>query len=338
MKLNGKIILESLGSLVLKENPLGDPRLREVPVYIPPSYPERLQKRYPVIYYLSGFTGTPEGVTRPHRWKESVVEKLDRLISARKIPEAIMVIPDCFTRYGGSQYMNSSGTGRYEDHIVDELVGYVDGKYRTLGTPETRVVMGKSSGGYGALRLVMQRPGVFGHAVSHSGDMFFENCYGVEFPKCVNALAKFGGFTKFLKEFTAAREKMSYPHELVNLAGMASCYSPNAKNPLNLDLPFDEQTGELTPKVWQRWLAEDPVHMAQKSTAVLKNLKTLYFDCGRRDEFYLHLGARKLSQVLKKAGVAHVYEEHEKGHFDMSGRYDLSLVRLGKALKKNGAK
>lgn len=335
IQLSGKVIWDTVGSLVLKGNPLGDPRTRELAVYLPPSYPEELDRRYPVVFYLPGFAGTPRGTTPSHPWKESLVERLDRMIVSRRAAECVLVVPDCFTKYGGSQYRNSEATGRYEDHIISELIGYIDGKYRTLSGPGQRAIMGKSSGGYGALWLGMRHPDIFGHLVCHSGDMSFEACYGVDFPKCVNALGKFGGsFRKFLKEFSSARDKNSFPHELVNIAGMASSYSPNKKSPMGFDIPFDETTGEILPRVWKRWQACDPVHLAKKHAGNLKKLKTLYFDCGRKDEFYLHLGARRLSRELKRLGVSHVYEEHELGHFDMGVRYDQSFERLGKAFRK----
>lgn len=335
--MNGRIIRETVGSVVLKNNPLGDPRLREVPVYLPPSYADEPDKKYPVIYYLVGFMGTAQGVIHPHPWKESAVERLDRMIAKAQARECILVIPDCFTLYGGSQYRNSEGTGRYEDHIISELIPYIDSKYRTFKTPAGRAVMGKSSGGYGAMWLGMHYPEVFSHVLCHSGDMFFDMCYGMDFPKCVNALGEYGAsMRRFVKEFSAAREKMSFPHALTNLAGMASSYSPNKKNPMGFDIPFDENTGELIWAIWQRWLACDPVHLASKKVSALKKLKTLYFDCGSKDEFYLHLGARKFSQTLKKLKVRHVYEEHGMGHFNMSERYDFAFARLKRAFPKNG--
>ncbi len=335
--MKGRVIWETVGSVVLKGNPLGDPRLREIPVYLPPSYASAPKRRYPVVYYLTGFTGTVRGKIETHPWKESLVERLDRLIDSHKAPECILVVPDCFTRYGGSQYRNSEGTGLYEDHVVSELVPYIDAKYRTRTGAFYRAVMGKSSGGYGALWLGMRYPDVFAHVVCHSGDMFFDVCYAGDFPKCVNALAAFGGsFKRFVKEFSLAREKMSFPHELINIAGMGSTYSPNRKSPIGFDIPFNEKTGEIVPAVWKRWLACDPVRLAPRFTRALKSLKTLYFDCGKKDEFNLHLGARKFSQVLKGLGVRHVYEEHGLGHFDMDERYDLSFKRLGRQLRKIG--
>lgn len=327
--MKGKVLVETLGSVVLKGNPLGDPRLREVPVYLPPSYMKDVKVRYPVVFFLPGFTGTSLGAVQTHPWKEGVVERLDRLIAARKVRECVMVVPDGFTRYGGSQYIDSEGTGRYEEHIVSELVPYIDSKYRTRGGPAGRAVMGKSSGGYGALGLAMRHPDVFGHAVCHSGDMAFDLCYAAEFPKCVNALAAYGGrFLKFWKAFIASREKLRLPHELVMMAACCSCYSPNPKSPMGFDLPFDEHTGEPVPRVWERWLALDPLRLASKHARGLRKLRTLYFDCGAKDEYDLHLCARRFSRELKRLRVPHVCEEHGLGHFDMDGRYDIGLKRL----------
>jgi enterochelin esterase family protein len=335
--MKGKLVIETVGSVALKGNALGDPRLREIPVYLPPSYLQdpSPSKRWPVIYYLVGFTGTSQKAVFSDPWRENIVERFDRLVSTRKAREAILVIPDCFTRLGGSQYRNSEGTGRYEDHIVKELVGYIDSKYRTTGSAAGRAVMGKSSGGYGALMLAMGNPDVFSHAVSHSGDMFFELCYGSEFPRCATALGGYdGSFLKFLTRFASARDKTKFPHELINMAGMASCYSPNKRSDYGFDLPFDERTGETNPKVFKRWLENDPVRVAPKRAAALKKLTTLFFDCGTRDEFHLHLGARKFSDTLKSLKVKHAYEEHEFGHFDMSGRYDVGFARLTAGFKK----
>lgn len=334
--MNGRIVWETLGSVVLKGNPLGDPRRREVPVYLPPSYGEQAERRYPVVYFLQGFTGTPKGQVHVHPWKEGLFERLDRLIVEGRALECLLVMPDCFTRYGGSQYRNSEGTGRYEDHVAGELVGYIDAKYRTLAKPEARAVMGKSSGGYGALWLAMRHPELFGHALSHSGDMLFELCYQRDFGPCASALGAFGGsFARFVKEFSAAREKDLFPHALVNMAGMASVYSANPKSPLGFELPFDERTGEIVPAVWRRWLDCDPVRLAAGNARALGGLKTLYVDCGRRDEFFLHLGARAFSRELKKLGVRHSHEEFDGGHSGNAERFESAFALLKKAFSRH---
>lgn len=328
--MNGRLQIETLSSLVLKDNPLGDPRRREIPVYLPPSCGKR---RLPVIYYLPGFTGGGRSVVNYNPWKENLAERYDRLIAEGKAKECLLVVADAFTAYGGSQYLNSSATGRYEDFIVRELVPFIEDKFAAGGRAGARALLGKSSGGFGALTLGMRHPGVFGHIFAHSADMGFETCYGLDLPRLVNALDKYGGSAlKFKQAFLASREKEGFDHAAINILAMAACYSPNPRSPLGFDLPCEPRTGELDSSVWRRWEALDPVKAASRHRAGLKKLSTLAFDCGRRDEAFLHLGARRLAAVLKKLAVPHVYEEHERGHFDMNGRYDRSLALLSRRL------
>lgn len=331
--MKGRVQIESVGSLVLKDNPLGDPRLREVPVYLPPSYGRRRGARYPVIYFLSGFMSTGRSALNVNAWKENIPQRFDRLIAQGKARECLLVFPDCFTAYGGSQYLDSPATGRYATHITRELVPFIEDKFYAARGPQGRAVMGKSSGGYGALMLAMRFPGLFGHCIIHSGDMFFEHCYGGDIPKFVTALGRYGGSAlKLRNSFLSSGRKDGFDHAVVNMLAMAACYSPNPKSPLGFDLPFDEETGELIPRIWARWKEKDPVEAARRHRGALKGLETLFFDCGVRDEFYLHLGARKFSRVLKSLGVRHIHEEHEFGHSDMSSRYDRSLSLLSRRL------
>ncbi|MBI4424430.1 MAG: esterase [Elusimicrobia bacterium] len=330
--MNGRVQLETVGSQVLKGNPLGDPHVRELPVYLPPGYGSARGRRYPVVYYLVGFTGTARGALNVHAWRENVVQRLDRLIGEGEAPECLLVIPDCFTRYGGSQYLNSPATGRYEDHVVEELVGFVDDKFAARAEPAGRALLGGSSGGFGALTLGLRHPGVFGHVFCHSGDMHFEMCYGPDIPKCVSALGRYGGrFSGFLRELERSKRRDQLPHELVNMAAMAACYSPNPRSALGFDLPFDERTGDRVPAVWRRWLAHDPALLAPRRAAALRRLRTLFFDCGRRDEFFLHLGARRLHDALRAARVPHRYLEHDAGHFELSERHEVSFRLLRRA-------
>ena len=335
--MKGRIQIETISSIVLKDNPLGDPRRREIPVYLPPSYGTARGRRYPVLYYLPGFTGTSRGALNYNPWKENVAERFDRLIESGKAHEAILVIADGFTAYGGSQYLNSSATGLYEDFVVYEVVGYIDGKHATVRHHEGRAILGKSSGGFGALTLAMRHPEVFGHCVSHSGDMGFEASYGMDMYKFVTALGRYGGSPKrFVQEFLKSRTKEGFDFGAINLIAMAACYSPNDRSPLGFDLPCDPRTGELVPAVWKRWQALDPVHAAAKHAGALRRLKTLWFDAGTKDEFNLHLGARRFSDELKALKIRHTHEEHGFGHMDMNDRLDVSLPLLASRCRRVG--
>jgi enterochelin esterase family protein len=311
-------------SRVLRDNPLGDPHVRRTPVYLPPSYPK---KRYPVYYMLTGFTGFGELMIQRQAWTESLPERLDRLIRSRKMGEAIVVMPDCFTRLGGSQYLNSSATGRYEDHVVRELVPHIDKLYRTNGR---RAVLGKSSGGYGALVLGMRHPTVFHALACHSGDMYFEYCYQPDFPKAIDLIRKHGSVAKFLKMWEKMPKRMTGNlHAAVNTIAMAAAYSPKGRS---FDLPFDEATGEILPRVWKRWKALDPIEMLDRHARDLKTLSCVFVDCGTRDQFALHHGARIFAAKARRLGVRLIHEEFDDDHSSISYRYDRSLVVLHRYL------
>jgi enterochelin esterase family protein len=326
------LVVETFTSRALADNPLGDPATRKLPILLPPGY-ESSSKRYPVIVALTGFTGSGPMMLNITAWQPNLQERVDYLTGDGKMPPAIFILPDCFTRYGGSQYVNSTAVGLYEDYVVGEIIPFVDARYRTLAAPEGRGVFGKSSGGYGAIMLGMRHPDVFGALACHSGDMYFEYCYKPDFPKFVNAIHKAGGLDKWWSVFEGKLKKEREDIEAVNILAMAAAYSPNPeRKPFPIDFPFDLHTGELVPDVWQRWLEYDPVHLAERYAGNLKRLRLLFLDCGTRDEFNLHLGARILARRLKALGVPYEYEEFDDGHMNIPYRYDVSLPKIGRAL------
>jgi enterochelin esterase-like enzyme len=331
-----QVIIESFTSRVLADNPLGDPATRSLPIILPPDYASddaTAGKRYPVIYGLTGFTGSGPMMLNFAAWQPNLPQRIDRLMADGKLPPAIYVLPDCFTRYGGSQYRNSTAIGRYEDYVIDEIVPHIDRTYRTIAGPEGRGVFGKSSGGYGAIMLGMQHPDVFGAVACHSGDMAFDLCYRPDFPKFLNAIQKSGGLEQWWIEFERKAKKEGRDFDAINILAMAAAYSPNPNaTPLPIDFPFDLETCELQSDVWARWLEFDPVQLADRYADNLKKLCLLFIDCGSRDEFNLHFGARTLVKKLKALGVPHEYEEFDDGHMNVQYRYDVSLPKTAGAL------
>ncbi|HLW38625.1 MAG TPA: alpha/beta hydrolase-fold protein [Candidatus Eremiobacteraceae bacterium] len=318
-------------SKMLRDNPLGDPADRDLYCYLPPGY-DNSQARYPVIYFLTGFTGTGRSMLNFDPFAESMDARLDRLISSGEMPAAICVLPDCFTRLGGSQYMNSSATGRYEDYLIEEIVPLVDERLRTKAGRDHRGVTGKSSGGYGAMRLAMRQPQTFGALGTHAGDAYFAYCYLPDFPKFVTGIEQHGGVEKFFKHFVTLPKKTHEAMEVLNILAMAACYSPDPKMPMGIDLPVKLPSGEIRGDVWKRWEANDPVHMVREHADALKSMKKIYVDAGLRDEFNLQFGARIFCSRLDEIGVPYLHEEFDDNHMGISYRYDRSFVELGKAL------
>jgi enterochelin esterase family protein len=299
-------------SEVLKGNPLGDPHQRKVPVYLPPGYHDSPGKRYPVLFGLIGFTGAGYQYLYGRYLRPGFDKLLDGLITDG-MPPVIFVMPDCLTALGGSQYVNSSATGRYEDYIVQELVPLIDQAFRTTGE---RGCVGGSSGGIGSFTLAAKHADVFQGFADHSGDSGFESCYLNDIPKFVQAIAKYGhSVENFVRQIPSILPKDDQFEVILNFVAMASCYSPNPDAPLGFEMPFDTYTGRLNPEVWEKWRAHDPVNMVAPLADNLRKLKFRYVDCGVRDQFHLFLGARQLHEELDKHGIEHVFDEYDSDHF-----------------------
>jgi len=304
---------------VLKGNPPGDPFVRDLIVYLPPGY-DSGDDHYPVVYCLTGFTGRGRQLLNDNAFSPNLATRIDALIADGTIRPMIAVMPDCFTYYGGSQYINSTATGRYEDYLTDEIVPFVDANFRTVADRDSRAVIGKSSGGYGALMMGMRHADLFGLVCSIAGDAYFEYCYPMDFATAFRIIK--GDPSDYMKKFWASEKKGKDFHAALNVIGMSACYSPNGSA---FDLPFDLETGQIRQDVWSRWLEHDPVRLVEKYVENLKSLNLLFIDAGTRDEFNLDLGARILSNKLEEYGVSHIHEEFDDGHFNISYRYERSL-------------
>ena len=311
----------SFESEALKGNPLGDPFVRPVYVWTPPSYDES-ERRYPSVYLLQGFTGMGPAWFNVRPFEQSFPEVVDALA-----PEAVVVLVDAFTAIGGSQFLDSPAIGNYHTYFCDELVPWVDAQFRTS---DRRGVQGKSSGGYGAMVTAMLRPDLFAGLATHAGDSFFDGTYRREFVEAARALRDDyeGSYERFWDDFHSGRPPLSKKtdHTLLDVWAMAAAYSGG-------ELPFDLETGEVIDEVWQRWLAWDPVVMPRepKYAEALRGMRAIWIDAGRSDEFFLDLGAIAFRREVAAAGVlddvVH-FELHDGGHFGTSWRYPLSLAFL----------
>lgn len=329
---HGALEARPFTSEALRGNALGDPHTREVPVYLPPA--ALAGERLPVIFCLAGFTGRGQSMLETHPWRRGPVCAYDRALHASGEKGAILVMPDAFTRLGGSQYVNSSATGRYADYVAEELVDFVDSSYSTL--PGARAICGKSSGGFGALHLAMTRPGVFQAVASISGDCAFELSFGNEIVGAARAFIAHGGDpAPWLEQFEDGHDLDGDGHAAINVIAMSACYAPNPESPMGFDLPFDPATCERRHDVWRRFLSFDPVVAARVHAIALRELSLLYLEAGRKDEFGLQFGLRRLTHELKALDVPFEHVEHERGHFGLDDRYAVVLPRLVAALMNN---
>lgn len=328
----GRVEIHEFESRLLVGNPLGDSPRRRVPVYLPPGHERSGASRVPVLFALAGFTGSGLSYLNYDFYQPNLPERLDRLIESGRMPPAVVVMVDGMTRLGGNQYVDSSAVGPWARHICEELVPWAENTFPVLPGRDHRGVFGKSSGGYGAWMMALEHADVFAGAVSHSGDAYFEYCYGVHFPGTVDTLRAVGGLTAYLERLhTFPKLPRAWGDALIVVA-QAAFYSPNPAAPHGFDLPFDLETGERREEVLARWRERDPVHLVERHAAALRSLRHLAFDCGTRDEWHLHHGARMLARRLSALGVPHVHEEFDDDHKQVGYRHEVSLPRLARAL------
>ena len=321
----GRLDEHVIDSEALTGNPLGDPHRRPLYVYTPPGYDSDPDRRYPSVYLIQGLTGQLDMWRNRSFGAPTVLEAVDAWFAAEGATPAIVVFVDAWTSIGGSQFLDSPGTGRYHSHLCDEIVPFVDARYRTLAAAEHRGIAGKSSGGYGAMITPMLRPDLFGGLVTHAGDALFEVCYLPEFRETARALRdEYGGsYDAFWTDLRSrpGRSKKS-DGVLLNSWCMAACYSTDADGAVRL--PFDPLTGRLEPETWDRWLAWDPVRMVVTHADALRSQRAIWIDAGLHDDFYLDLGAEAFRAELAAAGVGEPvvrFELFEGTHAGIAWRY-----------------
>ena len=332
----GRLEEHVVDSQALTGNPLGDPHVRPLLVYTPPGYDADGERRYPVVFVLQGLTGQVDMWRNRKSFAPTVPEAVDRWFANHPDHAAIVAFVDGWTSLGGAQFLDSPATGRYHTHLCGELVPFVDHHYRTLPDAAHRAVAGKSSGGYGAMITPMLRPDLFGSLATHAGDALFEVCYLPDLREAARALRDRydGSYEAFWSDF---RSRPGRPEStdgtLLNVWCMAACYSADGDG--TVQLPFDIATGRLRPDVWERWLEWDPVRMADARGDALRSLRAVWIDAGRRDDFYLDLGAQAFRDAVAAAGVDDDrvrFELFEGTHSGIDWRYPEAIGWLAERM------
>ena len=336
--LAGRLDEHMIDSVALRDNPLGDASQRPLLVYTPPGYDET-DLRYPTIYVLQGYTGAVSMWRNRTAYRRPFVESADAVFATGEAPPAIVVYVDAWTAYGGSQYVDSPGTGRYHTYFCDEVVPYVDDRYRTLAEAAHRGVQGKSSGGFGAMITPMLRPDLFGGLATHAGDTLYEHCYLGEFAKCARYLRRYGGdIWRWWDDFQARVAKnlaftVDGDQTMLLVLGCSAAFSAAADG--TPELAFDPVSGTVRDQQWGRWLGWDPVRMVPTYADAMRGMRTIWIDAGTHDEWFLDLGAIAFRRALLDHAVPTQrirFELFDAGHGSIDYRYPLSLGHLARTL------
>jgi S-formylglutathione hydrolase FrmB len=303
----------------LRDNQIGEKDQRAIGVYLPPSY-FTSDTRYPVVYYLPGFTDTSMlGFGLPG--------DADTLIRDGAIHEMIIVVANGVNQLGGSFYVNSPVTGRWEDFIVKDVVSYVDSHYRTVAQASARAISGHSMGGFGALNIAMRHPDVFSTVYSLSPGLFdpdgLAESQMFELDGYIKRFIAYEQRVEALPAEQARRAMLHSPDEFTLAYGLA--FAPNlAKHPPYLDYPYAQVDGKLVRNdtIWMRWDAGfgGIAEKIQQYKANMLRMNGLVVDYGRRDEYaWIPKGCAYFGAQLTAAGIPHELRSYDGGHENRLG-------------------
>jgi enterochelin esterase-like enzyme len=280
----------------LEGNLEGDAVDRDVIVFLPPSYASARNRRYPVVYALHGYSIGAE------QWTHEIdVPQTIEGAFAQGTQDMIVVLPDSKTVHNGSMYSSSVTTGDFEQFIARDLVAYIDTHYRTIPNRLSRGLVGHSMGGYGASRIGMKHPDVFGSLYIMS-------------PCCMSA--RIGGPTnpandKALEAVKTPADSASLSFGLRAQLASAAAWSPDPKNPpLYLDLPTKD--GVPQPDVIAKWAANAPLAFVDQYIGNLRQYRAIAMDVGDQDG--LRIDAGKLHDILDSYGIVNSFEIYHGTH------------------------
>lgn len=272
----------------LEGNLEGDDPNREVLVYLPPSYGTDSSKRYPVVYFLHGYSVGAQVYSD----LLGLPAEADSAI-ANGVREMIVVLPDANSVYSGSLYSNSPTVGDWEGYIAKDLVAYIDENYRTIANRNSRGLSGHSMGGYGTLRIGMKHSDVFGALYAMSSCCLLNQAPSMSAVEAqIAAEEPESGFANVLK-------------------AQAAAWAPNPDNPpLFFDWPYKD--GELQPLVQAKWITNSPLIMVDQYVPSLQNFRAIALDVG--DEDGLNITNSQLDEALTRLKVNHTYEIYPGDH------------------------
>lgn len=307
----GTVVTEQFESKALRGNRTGlDPK-RSVKVYLPPGYTES-GRSYAVVYYFHSINGSPEKMFTDG----SVVRLLERGFADGVVPEFILVVADYSSPTMGSWFENSTTTGNWLDFTTQELVPFIDGKFRTIARRESRGLAGDFIGGYGALKFAMLYPGLFSvvyamHPVG-TGTGLMPTQAMVNWPR-LHAAKTFG--------------ELWADHYAPGFVAMSQAYLPNPdRPPFYCDFIVELENGAPVLNVENKRRLEARFHLDEllrEHGDGLRTMRGVAFDWGRYDTTQGHVFSNQaFTRTLDQLGIEHTAEEYNGGAWDKNWTED----------------
>jgi len=311
----GQVVTDSVRSPALEGNRLGDSPVRPLLVYLPPSYAQDATRRYPTLYLLHGFGGSPQSWVNGNYQGLSLGRAMDSLIAAQAVKEFIIVMPDGANALHGSVFTNSATTGDWETYFVRDVVRYVDQHYRTIRRAPSRGIAGHSMGAGAALRIAMRYPGGIGavYAMSPNAQLPCETLSIAEREELLGLTRRsqadsIGGWSQVC-------------------LGYAAAWSPDStRPPFYADLPFHRVGGTVEPDsaVIEQWRSWRLLDMAPRYREGLVRLRGVAFDVGTSDNDAP--GVAALDSLLTHLRVRHQYQTYDGDQSNRVGRRVIDVL------------
>ena len=316
------------------ENRLGDPTAREILVHITPKGVDLIEKgvELPAIIYLAPFTSSGPARAGWKAFSESILQRHERLVESEEMSPCLLVLPDTFTSLGGNQFVDSPVLGKWSTWLSTDLKKSLMDRYSCNGKFG---LIGKSSGGYGAMYNALTKPGQWDAVVSHSGDVGFDTMFLPTFAETITHISRYGSPARYVDSVLKSNKMNSDDFHTLMICAMAASYDPGGcseDNPLGIQLPVDMKYCELNEERWSEWLKFDTLKIIESNSSNLNTLKLLFIDCGNQDQYGIQYGSRKLVARLSQLGIEHRWEEFDGTHSGIDHRLDISLPLLCKSL------
>ena len=303
----GKVLHLTIHAASLEENLIKESPQLSLGIYLPPGYEKQPKKRYPVVYWLHGYSGW-KNTTGMTDWGDREAEvTINKLIESGAVEPMIIVMPDGSNRFGGSFYTNSYTTGNWEDFIAHELPEYIDSNYRSIPKPESRGIAGHSMGGYGALKIAMKHPDIFSSVYGHcSCCLTLSPSYWDE--NAINQAMSIDNWDAMLKG--------SWWVKALHAFSAATSSNPN-NPPFYSDLPYEIKGDSIliNENTKAKWAANIPSWMADQYISNLRKLRAIALDAATRDSWTT--GSEYFANALNRINVKNNFEIYKGGHNDM---------------------
>jgi enterochelin esterase-like enzyme len=284
----------------------GDALDRDVIVFLPPGYAKNTKRRYPVVYALHGYSIGAD------QWTHEIhVPQTIEGAFALGANEMIVVLPDSKTVYNGSMYSSSATTGDFEKFIWHDLVTCIDAHYRTLADRQSRGLAGHSMGGYGASRIGMKHPDVFGAVYIMSPCCLSPMAGGGPGPADQAKERAIANETKVAAAKSPAALAADSPGFASAIFATAAAWAPDPKNPpLYFDLPTKD--GVPQPDIMAKFAANAPLAFVDQYIGNLKQYRAIAMDVGDQDG--LRADATRLHKLLDNYQVQNSFEVYSGTH------------------------